>query len=182
MKIGMMHLGMKVRHPQHGLGEVRALAGQLAEVAFTTGVQKVSPELSGLESAEPTAELSGLPVPLNQLIEQTVQALADRLGIEKPDTFVRDLGARWNGGKLVLHPVDPALTTKEVPIEVFFHKIVMMRNNLRTLEQKLNAHDKFTEGEKIEFQQYITRCYGSMTTFNLLFKNKEDQFSGASSG
>jgi hypothetical protein len=120
--------------------------------------------------------VSGLNLPLKQFVEQTVAAALAKLGLDRPDTVIEKLGIRWHGGRLVMHPSDPTLQTKEVPLETFFHKIVMVRNNLRVLEQKINAHEKLTDGEKVEMQQYITRSYGSMTTFNVLFKEKEDQF------
>ena len=120
--------------------------------------------------------MTGLSVPLKQFVEQTLDEAVRKLGLEKPDTVVEKLGFRWHGGKLVMHPADPTLQTKEVPLETFFHKIVMVRNNLRVLEQKINAHEKLTDGEKVEMQQYITRSHGSLTTFNVLFKEKEDQF------
>jgi hypothetical protein len=177
MKTESLHIGMKVRHPQYGTGTVKTISETVAEIQFDNGDKHaLAPEPSGLEPAEPQISASGLTLPLKQFVEQTVAAAMDKLGLEKPDATVEKLGARWHGGKVVLHPSDPTLQTKEVPLETFFHKVVMMRNNLRVLEQKINGHDKLTDGEKVEMQQYITRSYGSMTTFNVLFKEKEDQF------
>ena len=177
MKIELLRIGMKVRHPQYGTGTVKTISETVADILFDDGTRRtIAPEPSGLDSAEPQATLSSLPIPLNQIIKQTVESLAEKLGIEMPDDVVDKIGLRWHGGKLVMHPNDPSLQTKEVPLEVFFHKIVMVRNNLRVLEQKINAHEKLSDAEKVEMQQYITKSYGSLTTFNILFKEKEDQF------
>ena len=93
---------------------------------------------------------------------------------------VVEMGNKWEGGSMVLNPGNPELQSKEIPIEQFFHKIVMVRDRLRVLEQNINSHKVLSDEEKVHFQQYITRSYGSLTTFNVLFKNKEDQFSGSS--
>jgi hypothetical protein len=176
MKIEDMRIGMQVRHVQYGVGAVKSLNEHTADVRFDSGVHTVDPQSSGVEAAEPTAVISPLSIPMGLLIQRTVDEIVDKLGFEKPDAVIELLGARWHGGKAVLHPADPTLQTKEVPLEVFFHKVVMVRNQLRVLEQKINAHEKLSDGEKVEMQQYITRCYGSLTTFNILFKEKEDQF------
>lgn len=176
MTTASLSIGMKVRHPAYGIGTVKAISEHTAEVRFEDGTRTVSPESSALQPAEPTAEVTGLEMPLAKLIGNVVESVAERLGLERPDTASVELAGRWNSGRMVLHPADTSLQPKELPIEVFFHKIVMMRNQLRVLEQKINAHETLTDEEKVDLQQYITRCYGSMTTFNVLFREKESGF------
>jgi hypothetical protein len=88
------------------------------------------------------------------------------------------LAQKWEGGTLKLVPSNPQLQAKDLPIDSLFHKVIMVRDRLRTLEMKLNAHPKLSDAEKVEMQQYVTRCYGSLTSFNVLFKDKDDQFVG----
>jgi hypothetical protein len=176
MNIETLHIGMKVRHPQYGVGVVKSLTGQTAEIAFDDAQRTIAPASSDLQPAEPTATLSELEMPLAKLIRDTAQAVVEGLGLEQKDVLVEDLATRWQKGTLIMQPSDSSLQSKEVPLETFFHKIVMIRNNLRVLEQKVNASDKLSEADKFDLQQYITRCYGSLTTFNILFKDKDDQF------
>lgn len=117
---------MQVRHVQYGVGAVKSLNEHTADIRFDVGLHTVDPQASGLEPAEPTASISALSMPVGLLIQRTVDAALDKLGVEKPDAVVNQLGLRWHGGKLVMHPSDPTLMTKEVPLEVFFHKIVIV--------------------------------------------------------
>ncbi|MCA9625098.1 MAG: hypothetical protein KC731_39005 [Myxococcales bacterium] len=100
------------------------------------------------------------------------EVIAEELGVSKPA-----MGQRWVGGELVLKPGNADTQEKRVPIESFFHKIVMVRDKLRVLEAKINAHEGLSDEEKVALQSYVTGCYGSLTTFNVLFGDKQDQFS-----
>ena len=176
MKIQSLTVGLKIKHPQYGVGTVKTIGEKTAEIRFGDFVRTIDPELSEISPAEPQAAVSGLETPLKQFVETVVESTLNRMGYENPNVTVNELGARWHRGRMVLHPADPNLQAKEVPLEVFFHKLVGLRNQLRVLEQKINSHPTLTDGEKVEMQQYISRCYGSLTTFNLLFKDKEDGF------
>ncbi len=177
LNIQSLHIGMRVLHPRYGVGVVKALTEHTADVSFDDAPRTLAPESSGLTSAEPTAALSELQVPLDQLIRETAQSVVDALGFQKEESIVEGLANRWQRGSLIMQSADTSLQPKEVPLETFFHKIVMIRNNLRVLEQKVNASDKLSDADKFDMQQYITRCYGSLTTFNVLFKDKDEQFS-----
>jgi len=168
---------MKVVHPQYGVGVVEKISNVDAAIRFDNVLRTVDPQLADMAPAEAVVRVEGLTMPLKQFTEAAIESTLHRMGFENPNTVVGELGLRWQKGKMVLHPADPALQTKEIPLEVFFHKLVGVRNQLRVLEQKVNSHPTLSDGEKVEMQQYVTRCYGSLTTFNILFKNKEDQFS-----
>ena len=176
LTIDNLRIGMRVTHPRYGIGVVKGLTQHTADITFDDAPRTLDPAGSDLAPAEPSATVRELDVPLSSLIRDTAQAIVDALGFEKGDQLIEGLANRWQKGTLVIQSADTSLQPKEVPLETFFHKIVMIRNNLRVLEQKVNASDKLSDADKFDLHQYITRCYGSLTTFNILFKNKEDQF------
>jgi hypothetical protein len=101
------------------------------------------------------------------------EVIRDELGVRPVE-----LAAKWAGGEVVLKPGKEGLQEKRLPIDAIFHKVVMVRDRLRVLEQRINGHPKLGDDEKVQMQQYVTACYGSLTTFNVLFAEREDQFVG----
>jgi len=178
MNIVDLRPGLQVLHPEYGLGEVKVLTEKTVEILFNEGRKTLSEgQVTELKPAEPHAKIEGLDKPLRDLIGEVVDVMADKLQLKvDKEEFAPQLLPRWAGGKIVLHSHDASLATKEIELETFFRKIVMVRDNLRVLEQKINAHPKLNDAERIELQHYITKSYGSLTTFNLLFKEKEQTF------
>ena len=102
------------------------------------------------------------------------EVLSDELGVGDAE-----IGARWEGGEMILKPGKSGTQEKRIPLDAFFHKIVMVRDKLRVLEQKINGHSDLSAADKVQLQSYITACYGTLTTFNALFGRREDWFVGA---
>src|SRR3954447_26788918 len=126
MKIESLHVGMRVKHSQYGLGTVKTISEHTSDIRFDEGLKTVAPETSGLQPAEPQIAISGLEQPLALFMAETARAIVQELGLEQPDAVVEELGTRWHKGRVMLHPADAGLQPKEVPLEVFFHKVVMV--------------------------------------------------------
>jgi len=110
----------------------------------------------------------------NEVKQAFRRVLEDEMGVGD-----YELAHKWDGGTLVMQPADASKQAKEVPIDTFFKKVTSVRERLRVLEQKINSNKNLSETERAELQQYITRAYGSLTTFNVLFRNEDDKFHGA---
>ena len=171
----LLGVGSRVIHPSFGAGVVVRLHKRVYEICFMEkGVKMVNKDFS-LEIIEQIeAEYS-------ESFSEAEDALMKILRVWSDVNEVIPLGDKWAGGTLIMKPGSDGLKEKEVPIDVFFHKIVMLRDRLRVLEQRINSHDKLTDEDKVNMQQYITRIYGSLTTFNVLFKHKMDYFEGEKS-
>ncbi|MCX8210804.1 MAG: hypothetical protein ACJATN_002326 [Neolewinella sp.] len=166
-------VGSRVRHPAYGEGVIIKLYKAAYDVMFMSqGMKSVGREFSGwdiIEAIEPDEVVS-----FNEAEEALIRILRTYNGIEE----TTQLGDKWIDGILILQPGEDGLANKEMPIDTFFHKIVMVRDRIRVMEQRINA-SKLTDEEKVNLQQYITRIYGSLTSFNALFRRKEDHFSGS---
>ncbi len=170
-------VGTRVEHPRYGEGIISKDNLTAYEIFFERGgkieITKRNTDLKVLQLNE-SAPKSTLSV---KEIEKVMKYVLDEYGAL---TEVIPLGEKWNGGTMLLQPANPDLKPKEIPIETFFHKIVMLRDRLRVLEQNVNS-SSLSDEEKVNIQQYITRAYGSLTTFNVLFAEKEHYFVGAKS-
>lgn len=167
-------VGSKVRHPSHGEGVVSEAGISSLKVIFKAGGEREY----GLDS-EALELIEKVPRDEGSLsLDDVESALASVLQRFADFTPTIPMGERWKGGTVIIRPGNEDLSDKEIPIDSFFHKIVMVRERLRVLEQNLNKSKNLSDEEKIHLQQYITRIYGSLTTFNVLFKNKEDHFVG----
>ena len=173
---GVLGIGSRVKHPAYDEGVVIRLHKAAYEICFMQyGIKMVGREYQALEIIEQVETDEG--VTFNDMEKSLIKVLRSFSDIQENV----DLGHRWVGGKMILQPDDTTLASKEIPIETFFHKIVMVRDRLRVMEQRINSNDALSGEEKVNLQQYLTRIYGSLTTFNVLFRNKEDQFKGTSS-
>lgn len=166
-------IGSRVKHPEFGKGVVIQVYTDMYEITFldygTKTIMKSFDKLEVLDYVGSETDLLSF-----EKVKRVITSLLHRI-TDLQETVA--IGQRWRGGKLLLQPGDPQLKSKEIPIDNFFHKIIMVRDRLRVMEQRINSSD-LNADEKVNLQQYITRIYGSLTTFNVLFADKSDYFKG----
>ena len=171
-------IGTRLQHTQYGPGVIIGVRYATYLISFinhgTKEIDKTDARLDEIIPENVTAEV--------ETVSATEKSILKILRLWGNVTEVVPLGEKWIGGTLLLQPADKSLKPKEIPVADFFHKVVMLRDRLRVLEQNINSNKKLSDEEKVNLQQYITRCYGSLTTFNVLFKDKEHWFVGDKSG
>jgi hypothetical protein len=167
-------IGTRLQHTQHGPGVIVGIRYATYLISFINhGIKEIDKNDHALEEI--------IPENVTEEIEthsDVEKSLLKILRLWGGFSEIVPLGDRWKGGMMLLQPADKTQKPKEVPIDAFFHKIVMLRDRLRVLEQQINAHKQLSDEDKVNLQQYITRIYGSLTTFNVLFRNKEQWFVG----
>jgi hypothetical protein len=171
-------IGTRLQHTHHGPGVIVGIKYATYLISFINhGIKEIDKTDDKLDEI--------IPENVTEEIEthsEVEKSLLKILRLWGGLSEIVPLGEKWHKGTMVLQPFDKSLKPKEIPIDDFFHKIVMLRDRLRVLEQNINSHKKLSDEEKANIQQYITRCYGTLTTFNVLFKNKEQWFTGEKSG
>ncbi len=167
-------IGTRLQHSQHGPGVIVGVKYATYIISFINvgikEIEKTDPQLDEIIPENVTEEI--------ETHSEVEKSLLKILRLWGGITEHVPLGDRWKGGVMLLQPADKTQKPKEIPIDIFFHKIVMLRDRLRVLEQNINSNKQLSDEDKVNLQQYITRIYGSLTTFNVLFKNKEQWFVG----
>lgn len=167
-------IGTRLQHTQYGPGVIVAIRYATYLISFINSgvkeIDKTDPQLDEIIPENVSEEIE-----THSEVEKSLLKILRLWGGVSENV---PLGDKWRGGTMILQSGDKSVKPKEVPIEVFFHKIVMARDRLRVLEQQINGHKGLSDEDKINLQQYITRIYGSFTTFNVLFRNKEQWFVG----
>lgn len=170
----VLGVGTRLQHTQYGPGVIVGVKYAVYIISFIhhgiKEIDKTDEKLEEIIAENITAEV--------ETVSAVERSLLKILRQWSDVNELVPLGDKWIGGTLLLQTADKSLKPKEIPIDDFFHKIVMLRDRLRVLEQNINSNKKLSDEEKVNIQQYITRCYGSLTTFNVLFKNKEHWFVG----
>ncbi|HMJ46225.1 MAG TPA: hypothetical protein VK498_02795 [Ferruginibacter sp.] len=167
-------IGTRLQHTQFGPGVIVGIRYATYLISFMNhGIKETDKDDSHLDEIIP--ENVSEEIETNSEIEKSLLKILKLWGGLSEHV---PLGDRWLNGMMLLQPADKTQKPKEIPIDIFFHKIVMLRDRLRVLEQHINSHKKLTDEDKVNLQQYITRIYGSLTTFNVLFKNKQHHFVG----
>ncbi len=168
-------IGSRVNHNEYGFGVVVQIKSASYFITFQNyGMREILKDNNAIEIIDQIEQPDDL---LSyEMLEQSLRKILQEFSDLQQVVPIAD---KWIGGKIVLCPGNPDLKSYEMPIQTFFKKIIMVRDRIRVLEQKVNSSN-ISEEEKIAIQQYITRSYGSLTSFNILFKNKSDQFTGES--
>ncbi|MEM6698348.1 MAG: hypothetical protein AAF806_24705 [Bacteroidota bacterium] len=169
----ILGIGSRVKHPAYGDGVIIRLHPVAYDICFMLyGIKQVGKDYEKWEVIDAIPAQEG--VSYSEMEKSLIKVLRNFNGLKEEVA----LGDKWEGGTLILQPEDHDLKGKEMSIESFFHKIVMVRDRLRVMEQRINSSKNLSDEEKVNLQQYLTRIYGSLTSFNVLFKYKEDHFVG----
>lgn len=172
----ILGIGSRIEHPDYGKGVITNVTSDLYWVTFIeNGLETIT-----IDDSFDVIEATQEEVDTVSFYE-VEKSLRDLLKRYSDISEVVPIADKWKGGTITLTPKDTSLSSKDIPIDTFFHKIVMLRDRIRVMEQKINSSKVLDEQDKIDLQQYITRMYGSLTTFNVLFKSSSQNFKGASS-
>ncbi|HSZ85104.1 MAG TPA: hypothetical protein VK787_03690 [Puia sp.] len=167
-------IGTRLQHTQFGPGVIVGVKYATYLISFINrGIKEIDKTDTNLDEIIPENVTTEI-----ETSSEIEKSLLKILRLWGDVSEIVPLGERWHKGTMLLQPFDKTQKPKEVPIEIFFHKIVMLRDRLRVMEQQINAHKILSDEDKVNLQQYITRIYGSLTTFNVLFKNKDHWFVG----